>query len=194
MHHPETPLLLRSPTQRSSTARPAYSYATPQLSLNVITSTDSTDSVTQRFLYSPFTKSFYRASSNDEEEGIYSCLDNMGGVVSARKAQYFEPKYESKPSARVRGAGSAPDGPARGHRHEARGDPQGRTHEAPQPLHRDRPGAARFVRTERSPLPQGVTACYNSSGILLDVAPKKHRRQQNNQAPRLPTCYPTYKI
>ena len=25
----------------------------------------------------------------------------MGGVVSARKAQYFEPKYESKPSARV---------------------------------------------------------------------------------------------
>ena len=56
--------------------------------------------MTQRFLYSPFTKAFYRAYSN-EEEGIYSCLDNMGGVVSARKAQYFEPKYESKPSARV---------------------------------------------------------------------------------------------
>ena len=57
--------------------------------------------MTTRYFYSPFTKAFYRASSNDKEEGIYSCLDNMGGVVSARKAQYFEPKYESKPSARV---------------------------------------------------------------------------------------------
>jgi len=57
--------------------------------------------VTTRYFSQPFTKAFYRASSNDKEEGIYSCLDNMGGVVSARKAQYFEPKYESKPSARV---------------------------------------------------------------------------------------------
>ena len=57
----------------------------------------------ERFFYSPFTKACYRANS-DNEEGIYSCIDSidsMGGVVSARKAQYFEPKYESKPSARV---------------------------------------------------------------------------------------------
>ena len=59
--------------------------------------------MTTRYFYSPFTKAFYRASSNDKEEGIYSCLDNMGGVVSARKAQYFEPKYESKPSAQPNG-------------------------------------------------------------------------------------------
>ena len=91
----------------------------------------------------------------------------MGGVVSARKAQYFEPRYEGdkKPSARVApgrtGSDIFPDKKASAPAaaaapSQARGDPQGRADEAPQPINCRREGAARVVRTEGSPLPQGA--------------------------------------
>ena len=62
-------MLLRSPTQ----ARLLVLYLRTrhsQLTLNVITSTDSTDSVTQRFLYSPFTKAFYTKKVHAELEAL----------------------------------------------------------------------------------------------------------------------------
>ena len=50
----------------------------------------------ERFFYSPFTKAFYRANS-DNEEGIYSCIDSIDKSWNSVPVGQSLPGYYSQP-------------------------------------------------------------------------------------------------